>query len=176
MRPAGCEVAAVTGYVVLGVTAHQPALVLRQAAGFARRFEAVLVCAHVAEGHYVVAEYPDGSVESRPIDPDLPRWDTAVFDPQLADRIQAVVREEPVAVELRELAGETGRALVRLAEVLDAEMIVVGSRRGGLRASMHDFFSGSVAVHLAHRQPRPVVVIPISPVPEGTRLPWEVQG
>jgi nucleotide-binding universal stress UspA family protein len=40
-------------------------------------------------------------------------------------------------------------------------MIIVGSRRGGLRSTMHDFFGGSVAAHLAHRQPRPVVVVPL---------------
>ena len=78
-----------------------------------------------------------------------------------------------VPVEFRELAGGIGHAMARLAEVLDAEMIVVGSRRGGgMRTSMHEFFGGSVAVHLAHRQPRPLVVIPLSPKPQG-RLPWD---
>ena len=162
-----------TGYVVVGVTVKQPAAVVHHAVRFARHFEAVLVCAHVAEGHYVVAEHPDGSVESRPMDTDQPDWDTAVFDADLADRIRALARAQQVAVEFRELAGETGRALSRLAEVLDAAMIVVGSRRGGLRASVHDFFSGSVAVHLAHRQPRPLVVVPVTPLPEGARAPWE---
>jgi nucleotide-binding universal stress UspA family protein len=165
----------VTGYVVLGVTAHQPLHVLRQAARFARHFEAVLVCAHVAVGYSVVTEHPDGSVESRPIDPDGADWATAVFDQHLADRIQMVSEEEQVQPEFRELAGDIGHALGRLAEVLNAEMIVVGSRRGGLRASVHEFFGGSVAVHLAHRQPRPLVVIPAAPVPEGTPLPWEEQ-
>lgn len=79
------------------------------------------------------------------MDTDQPDWDTAVFDADLADRIRALARAQQVAVEFRELAGETGRALSRLAEVLNAAMIVVGSRRGGLRASVHDFFSGSVA-------------------------------
>ena len=55
-------------------------------------------------------------------------------------------------------------------------MIVVGSRRGGIRATMHDFLGGSVAADLAHRQHRPVVVIPLSPVPAGDRLPWEGVG
>lgn len=166
----------VTGCIVVGVTAHQPPLVLRQAARFGRRFDAKLVCAHVAEDHYVVAEHPDGSVDSRPIDPDLIEWATAVFDHDLAERIEALARDEQVAVEFRELAGGTGHALGRLAEVLDAEMIVVGSRWGGLRASVHEFLGGSVAVHLAHRQPRPVVVVPVAPLPEGTRLPWEQEA
>lgn len=160
-------------YIVVGVTPPQPPEVVRRAARFARYFDAVLVCANVAADHYVVAEHPDGSIESRPIDPDQLDWDTAIFEGDLADRIHAVVDEEGVRVEFRELAGDIGHALGRLAEILDAEMIVVGSRRGGLRSSMHEFFGGSVAVHLAQRQPRPLVVIPLAPIPHGARFPWE---
>ena len=159
--------------VVVGVTPRQPLVVVRQAIGFAERFDARLVCAHVAEGSYVVEERADGSVESRPLDPDGPDWDSATFDPELAGRILDVASGTDVEVEFRELAGEVGHALGQLGAVLDAAMIVVGSRQGGrFRTSMHDFFGGSVAVHLAHRQPRPVVVIPVSPRPQGL-LPWE---
>ena len=148
-------------YIVVGVTPHQPVAVLREAVRLARQFKAVLVCANVEAGSYVVAEHPDGSVESRPIDPDQPDWNTAVFNGGLAHRIREVADKEGVRVEFRELAGDIAHALGRLAEVLDAEMIIVGSRRGGLRSTMHDFFGGSVAAHLAHRQPRPVVVVPL---------------
>jgi nucleotide-binding universal stress UspA family protein len=159
--------------VVAGVTPQQPPIVVQWAARFARQFDAVLVCAHVEAANYVVAEHPDGSVESRPIDPDVPDWDTAVFDSGLATRIRDLARDAGVQVEFRELAGDIGHGLARLAEILDAEMIIVGSRRGGgIRTSMHEFFGGSVAVHLAHRQARPLVVIPLSPKPQG-RLPWE---
>jgi nucleotide-binding universal stress UspA family protein len=148
-------------YIVVGVTPQQPVAVLREAVRLARQFTAVLVCANVEAGSYIVAEHPDGSVESRPIDPDQPDWNTAVFNGGLAHRIREVADKEGVRVELRELAGDIAHALGRLAEVLDAEMIIVGSRRGGLRSTMHDFFGGSVAAHLAHRQPRPVVVVPL---------------
>jgi nucleotide-binding universal stress UspA family protein len=148
-------------YIVVGVTPKQPVAVLRHAARLARQFEAVLVCANVEAGSYVVAEHPDGSVESRPIDPDQPDWNTAVFDGGLAHRIRSIADQEGVRVEFRELAGDIAHALGHLAAVLDAEMIIVGSRRGGLRSSMHDFLGGSVAAHLAHRQPRPVVVVPV---------------
>jgi nucleotide-binding universal stress UspA family protein len=146
---------------VVGVTPKQPLTVLREAARFARQFKAVLVCANVEAGSYVVAEHPDGSVESRPIDPDQPDWNAAVFNGGLAHRIREVADKEGVRVEFRELAGDIAHALGRLAEVLNAEMIIVGSRRGGLRSTMHEFFGGSVAAHLAHRQPRPVVVVPL---------------
>ncbi|HEY6686472.1 MAG TPA: universal stress protein [Propionibacteriaceae bacterium] len=148
-------------YIVVGVTPKQPLTVLREAVRFARQFKAVLVCANVEAGSYVVAEHTDGSVESRPIDPDQPDWNTAVFDGGLAHRIRDIADKEGVHVEFRELAGDVAHALGRLAEVIDAEMIIVGSRRGGLRSTMHDLFGGSVAAHLAHRQPRPVVVVPL---------------
>ena len=156
-------------YIVVGVTPKQPLTVLREAVRFARQFKAVLVCAHVDAGSYVVAEHPDGSVESRPIDPDQPDWNAAVFNGGLAHRIREVADKEGVRVEFRELAGDIAHALGRLAEVLNAEMIIVGSRRSGLRSSMHEFFGGSVAAHLAHRQPRPVVVVPM-PASEGGRI------
>ena len=159
--------------VVVGVTATQPPVVVVQAARFARQFDAALVCAHVDAARYVVAEHADGSVESRPIDPDQSDWEDASFDPELADRIRALTEQESVHVELRELAGDVAYALARLADVVSAEMVVVGSRRGGLRSSVHEFFGGSVAAHLAHRQPRPVVVVPLTPVPRGKPLPWE---
>jgi len=38
---------------------------------------------------------------------------------------------------------------------------------------MREFLNGSIAAHLAHRQRRPVVVIPLSPVREGEALPWQ---
>ena len=154
-------------YVVVGVTPKQPPAVIRLAARFAREFQAVLVCANVEAGSYVVAEHPDGSVESRPIDPDQPDWNTAVFDGGLANEIRTLAQAEGIRVEFRELAGDIAHALGRLAEVLDAEMIIVGSRRGGLRSSMHEFFGGSVAAHLAHRQPRPVVVVPLPALERG---------
>ncbi|WP_284328799.1 hypothetical protein [Demequina litorisediminis] len=50
---------------------------------------------------------------------------------------------------------------------------MVGTREPGLRGTLHEFFSGSVAAQLSHRQHRPVLVVPLAPVgPEG-ELPWE---
>jgi nucleotide-binding universal stress UspA family protein len=71
------------------------------------------------------------------------------------------------------LAGDVAYALTWLADILDVELIIVGSRRGGVRAGLKQFLTGSVAAHLAHRQHRPVVVIPVAPVAEGKPLPWE---
>jgi hypothetical protein len=38
---------------------------------------------------------------------------------------------------------------------------------------VREFFAGSVALHLSHRQARPVVVVPLAPVSRAQALPWE---
>ena len=159
--------------ILLGTTPQQPLEVLEVALSLARRSGTFLVCAQVDPMAYVVEEHPDGSVESRPVDPDRADWNSASFDHDLTVRIQTAARAAGVQVTFRSLAGDVGAALARLAEVVGAEMIVVGSREGGVRASMHDFFNGSVAAHLTHRQSRPVVVVPVNPTPVGTAAPWE---
>jgi nucleotide-binding universal stress UspA family protein len=159
--------------ILVGVTYGQPDVVLRHAARFARTFDAALVCAHVDPGRYVVEELPDGSVASLPLDPDLPELKDTDFDQGLVAQVRAAVADDSIELSFRELAGDVAYALTRLAEILNVEMIIVGSRRGGVRAGLKQFLTGSVAAHLAHRQPRPVVVIPVAPVAEGKPLPWE---
>ena len=159
--------------ILVGVTYGQPDVVLRHAARFARTFDAALVCAHVDPGRYVVEELPDGSVASLPLDPDLPELKDTDFDQGLVAQVRAAVADDSIELSFRELAGDVAYALTRLADILDVEMIIVGSRRGGVRAGLKQFLTGSVAAHLAHRQPRPVVVIPVAPVAEGKPLPWE---
>ena len=159
--------------ILVGVSYGQSDVVLRHAARFARTFDAALVCAHVDPGRYVVEELPDGSVASLPLDPDLPELKDTDFDQGLVAQVRAAVADDSIDLSFRELAGDVAYALTRLADILDVEMIIVGSRRGGVRAGLKQFLTGSVAAHLAHRQPRPVVVIPVTPVAEGKPLPWE---
>ena len=159
--------------ILVGVTYGQSDVVLRHAARFARTFDAALVCAHVDPGRYVVEELPDGTVASLPLDPDLPELKDTDFDQGLVAQVRTAVADDSIELSFRELAGDVAYALTRLADILDVEMIVVGSRRGGVRAGLKQFLTGSVAAHLVHRQPRPVVVIPVAPVAEGKPLPWE---
>ena len=72
-----------------------------------------------------------------------------------------------------QLSGDPARALGQLAETLRAAMIVVGTRDGTGRGSLQEFFAGSIAMHLAHRQNRPVVVVPLSPTSFDDDAPWE---
>jgi len=159
--------------ILVGVTYGQPDMVLRHAAHFARTFGAALVCAHVDPGRYVVEERPDGSVVSLPLDPELPELKDTDFDEGLVAQVRAAVADDSIDVSFRELAGDVAYALTRLADICDVELIIVGSRRGGVKAGLKQFLTGSVAAHLSHRQHRPVVVIPVAPVAEGKPLPWE---
>jgi nucleotide-binding universal stress UspA family protein len=159
--------------ILVGVTYGQPDTVLRHAAHFARTFGAALVCAHVDPGRYVVEERPDGSVVSLPLDPELPELKDTDFDEGLVAQVRAAVADDSIDLSFRELAGDVAYALTRLADICDVELIIVGSRRGGVKAGLKQFLTGSVAAHLSHRQHRPVVVIPVAPVAEGKPLPWE---
>jgi nucleotide-binding universal stress UspA family protein len=151
----------------------QPEEVVLQAAQFAMHFHATLVCASVDVTRYTVEELDDGSVSAFPIDPDAAEVVHEEFDPELHEEIALLLADQGVKWTTRALAGETAHELSRLAEEMDSALIVVGTRHEGFRGGVREFFTGSVAVHLAHRQHRPVVVIPLSPTPRGTKLPWE---
>jgi nucleotide-binding universal stress UspA family protein len=159
--------------IIIGVVPKQPDEVLTHAAALAAQLHARLVCATVDVGRYVVEEHPDGSVRSMTFDPDIADIREERFDPALQVHLAGVLDPTGVPWEVRALAGDPARALGHLAETLDAMMIVVGTHEGGLRGSLHELLNGSVAVHLAHRQHRPVLVIPLAPVGLDAPLPWE---
>jgi nucleotide-binding universal stress UspA family protein len=162
----------VSGQIVVGYVPGQPDAVLLHAAQVARRFDAELVCAIVDEGRYVVEELPDGSVRSMPIDPDVVDEEHGAVDPKVLAHVDRVLADREVRWSVRALAGEPATALAHLADALDAAMIVIGTRETHRRRSLHDFFAGSIAVRLAHRQHRPVLVVPLSPVSNDADLPW----
>ena len=159
--------------LIVGVLPKQPAAVVSHAAALAARLDARLICASVAVDRYVVAEHADGSVESTTFDPDLGEVGRAEFDPALRARLAELLDPTGVQWEVRALAGDPARALAHLADALEAMLIVVGTHEGGLRGSLRELLNGSVAAHLAHRQHRPIVVVPLAPVGFDAQLPWE---
>jgi nucleotide-binding universal stress UspA family protein len=164
--------------VLVGVVQRRIASVVGGAAAFAEAFGAELVCAHVDVGHYLVEAMPDGSLVSLPVDPELLEEtgdEESRFPEGLRQTIAQEMHDRGVPWSTRMLAGEPARALSALAAKLDATMIVVGTREPGLKSSLQEFLTGSVAVHLAHHQHRPVVVIPLTPAP-ASRQPWEVES
>jgi len=158
--------------VVVGVTVGMPDAVVTTAADFAHRLDAQLMCGFVDVSHYPVEVLPDGSVRSMPVDPDVDTIDST-FPAVLLEELRRILDPLEVQWSTRYLSGDPSRALTVLADVLDAALIVVGTRDSTMRASVREFFSGSVAVHLAHRQHRPILVVPVNPISSGAPLPWE---
>lgn len=162
-----------TGCILVGVFPGQPENVVREAARLAARLNAPLVCAHADDSGYMVQAMMDGSVSSLSFDPDLPELEEPRFDPALADHLAGLLDGSGIRWSTEEVSGEPALALGRLAESLGADFIVVGTRRPGVRGGLQEFFTGSMAANLAHRQHRPVVVVPVHPVSPDTPLPWE---
>lgn len=158
--------------MVVAVVAKTAPVVLRAAVDLAKDLGVGVVAVNVDTSRVVVARHPDGTVDSAPVDPD------SYGDPDDPDReeLRRLVASASVpgtAVTLVETVGNPAAEIARLAERLDARMIVVGTREPGLAHHVVEFFTGSVAVQLAHRQSRPLLVVPMSPGSFETSSPWE---
>jgi len=163
--------AALQKAVIVGVQPHQDRHVLDEAAKFARLFGVPLVVAHVDVTRFVTYEDPDGYVHSAPIDIN--------FDAGAAEfeAVQAAVAEVLDKTDLtwtaRQLVGDPALAIKQLAQKLDAQLIVVGTRKRGIGESIREFFTGSVAARLTHRQHRSVLVVPLGEaVPDSQKEIW----
>jgi len=161
------------GPVIVGIEPEEPTRVLVEAARFALDLGTELVCAHVDTARYAIAEHEDGSITSMPLDPEVPDIRDEIFQPRLEQYVRRELSQWPLRLRFVALAGDPAQALSELAERLDARTIIVGTRRPGFRAGLEAFFTGSIAVRLAHRQSRPVVVVPLEP--HAAAAPWEFE-
>jgi nucleotide-binding universal stress UspA family protein len=148
--------------IVVGVLPDQPLWVLQVAGEYAKSFDAELICVAADATRYAYQELPDGTLLTAPIDPDLLAEEPMFTEARLAE-IGDLLDPSGVRWSMRELIGVAADALMRVAEEEDALMIVVGARPGGFRGALRNIFTGSVALRLAHRQYRPVVVVPTAP-------------
>lgn len=157
--------------VIVGMQPGQSPRVLQEAIRFAKLLEVPLVVAHVDVTRFVTYEDPDGYVHSAPIDLNLDAG-AAEFE-----QVQAAAAEALAGTGLtwaaRQLVGDPALAIKQLAGRLDAQLIVVGTRKRGIGESIREFFTGSVAARLAHRQHRSVLVVPLGePVPDDQSEIW----
>ncbi|WP_427017368.1 universal stress protein [Pseudarthrobacter sp. P1] len=155
------------GPVVAGVVPGQPAIVIRQAAALAYNLGVGLVLAYVDVTRYLVEDHDGGDDTSAPIDPDGvdERDDVEGAAASIREQMGAELGADDTGWSFVTLAGEPAYALARLAESVHACVIVVGTRERGVGARLEEFLIGSVAVHLTHRQHRPVLGIPLDPHP-----------
>lgn len=157
--------------LVVGVVPGQDPLVVRTAAQWGRAVGApYLHLAYVDTSRYVVQEREDGSVAHMSLDPDGPDDAWRATRDELRKQAAEHLAGEQVVWKVHYLAGRPDRALTHLARAVDASAIVVGSRSGRLR----ELLEGSVALHLAYHQHRPVLTVPLSVVDwRDPRAPWQ---
>lgn len=161
--------------IVVGVEPPLAELVPLTAASLAVAMSAPrMLLAYADPARYVVEEYPDGTIRHAGVDPDALDDSWKRVDADLRTRLAALLDDVPVPWEFRFLAGRPDRALTHLARAVHAAAIVVGTRAPGAGAHLHELLAGSVAMHLAHHQHRPVITVPLTVVDwKDTASAWD---
>lgn len=162
--------AALHGGVIVGMQPGQSPRVLQEAIRYAKILSAPLVVVHVDVTRFVTYEDPDGYVHSAPIDINLDAGAAEFTEVQSA--AEAVLAAESITWTARQLVGDPAVAIKHLANRIDAQLIVVGTRKRGLGETIREFFTGSVAARLAHRQHRPILVVPLEEPIEDAQDLW----
>lgn len=158
-----------TGAVIAGVIPDQSPRVLKEAARYAKLLDAPLVVVHVDVTRFVTYEDPDGYVHSAPIDINIAAGEEELAKVQ--EEAASVLGTSALKWEVRQLVGDPAMAIKHFADQIDARLLVVGTRKRGLGESIREFFTGSVGVRLAHRQHRPILVVPLGePVPDDEEI------
>ena len=157
--------------VIAGVVPGQSPRVVKEAALYAGLHGVHLVVVHVDVTRFVTYEDPDGYVHSAPIDVHIAggAGDLELVRTQTA----GALAETDVPWSVTQLVGDPALAIKQLADRIDARVIVVGTRKRGIGESIREFFTGSVAARLAHRQRHSILVVPLGePVPDDEDVIW----
>ena len=157
--------------VIVGVQPEQNPRVLQEAVRYATLLGAPLVVVHVDVTRFVTYEDPDGYVHSAPIDMNIETG--AVEFEHVTETATKTLEGTGLTWTARQLVGDPALAIKQLAGKLDAQLIVIGTRKRGIGESIREFFTGSVAARLAHRQHRSILVVPLDePVPDDQAEIW----
>lgn len=163
------EDATFTGAVVVGVIPDQSSRVLKEAARYATLHGVALLVVHIDVTRFVTYEDPDGYVHSAPIDINIAAGESDFTAVTAA--ANTVLEGTGVTWRAIQMVGDPALAMKHLASTVKATMFVVGTRRRGIGESIREFFTGSVAARLAHRQPLSVLVVPLGdPIPDDEEL------
>ncbi len=159
--------------LVVGVVPGQPELVALTAAAWAEALGGVKLCfGYADEARIVEEEFADGTVRHSSLDPDLADDSWIERQRNIEGFLGGLLAGRGLHWEFRYLAGRADRALTHLARAVDASAFVIGARRPSGRERLREFVEGSVALHLARHQHRPVLVVPVSVVDWKTPSPW----
>ncbi|MET0725256.1 MAG: universal stress protein [Leifsonia sp.] len=148
------------GSIVVGIKPGLPHRLSDVAAQTALDLGCALIFAHVEVTSVLMewdpAEVRDAESLAPPVDEDmaaLARW--------LEESVKEALADSVVPWSMRILGGDPATALARLADDVEARMIVVGSRRPGAMHRVEEIMGGSVAGKLVTHQERPVLVVPM---------------
>ncbi|WP_029151306.1 universal stress protein [Microbacterium indicum] len=162
---------ATRGGVIAAVIPDQSPRVLNEAARYAKLLGAPLVIVNVDVTRFISYEDPDGVPHTAPIDINV---DAGVEElSAVKAEAEAAFAGSDVTWVATQLVGDPALAVKHYAEKIDAQLIVLGTRKRGFGESLREFFTGSVAARLSHRQHRPILVVPIDePVSDDVKDPW----
>src|SRR5690606_13977193 len=138
-------------HLVVGITRHQSSLAaLHRGMDLAVRLDAFLHVAHIVDA------------DDLPVDPDRDDWDEAIADAVRRERRHAcdLLASLPGNWAYYSRPGNPAELLMLLADANDAEMIIIGTSRGGMLSRMERFLGESVSEKLVHRTRRPVLLVP----------------
>lgn len=160
-----------SGPVVVGIHSGQHRTVLVEAAALAAELGREVVCGAVAADSYL-AEWDAADVRDQTsLHPATLAADDQAIALALAGSVRTTLGDGDPPWTVRVLAGDPVHALTRLADEVDARLIVVGAHPRGVGHAIEGWLSGSVAARLVHAQQRPVVVVPLpKAVGDGERL------
>lgn len=150
----------VRGPLLVGVMPGQDPAVLDTAITLARALHTTIAFVYVDPAGFRV-QGPDGGERFASIDPDVEDDDSR--SAHLESVISSGLAESGIGWSYRLVRGEAANELAQAAEAAGAFMIVVGARRQTVARRMENLLTGSVAAHLAHHQPIPVLVVPAAP-------------
>lgn len=146
--------------VLVGVYPGQSSHVLREGVREALESGTSLIVAHVRVTSYL-SEW-DTARQRRS---SFPHTDDGFLVSELEAAVRSAVGDTGLPWRLRLVDGDPPKALARLADEVNASRIVVGSRSPGAVSAVDEWLSRSVATRLVHSQGRPVVVIPVTEIP-----------
>lgn len=159
--------------LVVGVVPGQPELVALTAAAWSDALGGVpLYFGYVDTSRIVDEEYTDGTVRHSELDPDQADDSWEERERQIRTFLGRVLADHDGPWEFRYLAGRADRALTHLARAVDASAIIVGARHPSSAERVREFLAGSVALHLARHQHRPVLIVPLTVVDWKAPTPW----
>ncbi|MBB2977087.1 nucleotide-binding universal stress UspA family protein [Microbacterium endophyticum] len=168
--PGSTEKSALHGAVLVGVIPGQPARVVHEAARYSQVLGAPLLVVHVDVTRFVTSEDPDGYVHSAPIDLNIATSEGELDE--VRAEVEAALSDTDVPWVLDQLVGDPALAIKHHADKVDARLLVIGTRKRGFGESVREFFTGSVAARLAHRQHRPILVVPLDDPLSDEDDPW----